>query len=46
MRKNGKYDFGTDKELTETYLKEIEEVLRKLEESEKEKKCLSLELCI
>lgn len=36
MRKNGKYDFGTDKELTETYLKEIEGGLRKLEESEKE----------
>ena len=36
MRKTGKYDFGTDKELTETYLKEIEEALRKLEESEKE----------
>lgn len=36
MRKTGKYDFGIDKELTETYLKEIEEALRKLEESEEQ----------
>lgn len=32
MKRTGSYGFGTDKELVEGYLKEIDDALRKLEE--------------